>query len=355
MRFPARQSTSRYAMLQPLFMLQFLLALFAAVRALVQTRTDAALEILALRQQVAILKRKRPRPPLNACDRLFWTTLRRFWPRWSDVLLIVKPETVIGWHRAGLRLYWRWRSRARGGRPRITPELRDLIVRLADENPDWGAPKIHGELHKLGFTIAERTVARYLRRILRRGDPERKWLAFLQNHREVIAAMDFFTVPTVTFRVLYCFFVIEHSRRKILHFNATEHPTSAWIAQQIREAFPEDAAPRYLILDRDRNYAGEATEMLKNLGSQLIRTGFQSPWQNGIAERWVGSCRHELLDYVTVLNENHLRRLVRDYIRFYHEDRIHDSLDKDTLERRAIEPRRVTGSEVVVIPRLGGL
>jgi len=180
-------------------------------------------------------------------------------------------------------------------------------------------------------------------------------LIFLKNHRDAIAAMDFFTVPTVTFRVLYCFFVISHSRRKILHFNATEHPTSAWIAQQVREAFPEDAAPRYLILDRDSKYAGEATEMLKQLGSQLIRTGFRSPWQNGIAERWVGSCRRELLDHVIVLNENHLRRLIRDYIRYYHEDRIHDSLDKDTPEPRAMEPRIMTGSEVVAIPRLGGL
>ena len=148
----------------------------------------------------------------------------------------------------------------------------------------------------------------------------------------MMAAMDFFTVPTVTFRVLYCFFAISHSRRKILHFNATEHPTSAWIAQQIREAFPEDAAPRYLIFDRDSKYAGEATEMLNHLGSHLIRTAYRSPWQNGIAERWIGSCRRELLDQVIVLNEHHLRRLIRDYIRYYHEDRIHDSLSKDTPE-----------------------
>jgi len=208
---------------------------------------------------------------------------------------------------------------------------------------------------KLCFDVAERTVSRYIAELGRRGDPGKRWLSFLQNHREVMAAMDFFTVPTITFRVLYCFFVISHGRRKIVHFNATEHPTSAWIAQQVREAFPEDAAPRYLILDRDRKYAGEATEMLKQLGSQLIRTGFRSPWQNGIAERWVGSCRRELLDHVIVLNENHLRRLLRDCIRYYHEDRIHDSLDKDTPERRAKEPRIVTGSEVVAIRRLGGL
>ena len=259
----------------------------------------------------------------------------------------------MSWHRAGFRLYWGFLSRRRPGRPRITSDLRALIRRMASENPLWGAPRIHGELLKLGFEVSERTVSRYISRLHGAENPGRSWY-FLKNHREMIAAMDFFTVPTVTFRVLYCFFVISHGRRKILHFNTTQHPTSAWIAQQVREAFPEDAVPRYLIFDRDSKYAGGATEMLKNLGSQPIRTGFRSPWQNGIAERWVGSCRRELLDHVIVLNEDHLRRLLRDYIRYYHEDRTHDSLDKDTPERRAIEPRGVTGSEVIAIPRLGG-
>ena len=183
-------------------MVQFFMAVLEALRVFFRARGDTALEVLALRHQVAVLKRQRPRPPLNSSDRFFWTTLRRFWSRWTEVLLIDQPETVVGWHRAGFRLYWRWRSRPRAGRPRITQELRDLIQRLARENAAWGAPKIHAELQKLGFTLAERTVARYLRRIIRRGDPGRKWLAFLENHREGIAAFDFFTVPTVTFRVL---------------------------------------------------------------------------------------------------------------------------------------------------------
>ena len=217
-------------------MFQFAVSILAAVRVFFRSRRDTALEVLALRQQVAVLKRKRPRPALNSLDRLFWTTLCRFWSRWADVLVIVKPETVIGWHRAGFRLYWRWRSRPRGGRPKITEEIRALIRRLAAENPDWGAPKIHGELQKLGFVVSERTVARYLRRVRRRGDPGKRWLAFLQNHREVIVAFDFFTVPTVTFKLLYCFFVIEHGRRKILHFNVTRHPTAEWVVQQLREA-----------------------------------------------------------------------------------------------------------------------
>ena len=203
--------------------------MLAVLRVFFRSRSDSALEVLALRQQVAVLKRKRPRPVLNSMDRFFWTTLCRYWSRWKDVLIIVMPDTVTGWHRAGFRRYWRWRSRPRGGRPTITDEIRSLIQSLASENPDWGAPKIHGELQKLGFVVSERSVARYLVRVGRRGDPGRKWLAFLQNHREVIVAMDFFTVPTVTFRLLYCFFVIAHERRKILHCNVTRHPTAEWV------------------------------------------------------------------------------------------------------------------------------
>ena len=196
-------------------------------------------KVLALRQQVAVLKRKRPKPPLCPLDRLFWTVLRATWSRWKDALVIVKPQTVVGWHRAGFRWYWRWKSRPRGGRPRITPEIRVLIRRLAQENSDWGAPKIHGELQKLGLVLSERTVARYLRRIHRRGDPAGKWLAFLHHHREAIVALDFFTVPTATFRVWYGFFVIEHERRRILPFNLTPHPSADWVVQQLRETFAE--------------------------------------------------------------------------------------------------------------------
>jgi hypothetical protein len=204
----------------------FALALFASFRVFVRGRGDTALEVLALRQQVAVLKRKRIRPRLHRLDRLFWVLLRQVWSGWAEALVIVNPDTVVRWHRAGFRLYWRWRSRPRGGRPRVTEEIRALIRRLAQENADWGAPKIHGELQKLGFVVSERTVARYLRRIQRRGDPGQKWLAFLRNHREAIVAFDFFTVPTATFRVLYCFFVIEHGRRRILHFNVTRHPST---------------------------------------------------------------------------------------------------------------------------------
>jgi putative transposase len=331
-------------------------ALLAAFRVFFRSRADTSLEILALRQQVAVLKRKRPRPSLNGLDRFFWTTLQSVWPRWSDVLVIVKPSTVVGWHRAGFRLYWRWRSRPHGGRPKVSEEIRTLIRRLAGENADWGAPRIHGELLKLGFEVSERTVARYLRRLRpRRSDAAKRWLSFLANHREVIVAFDFFTVPTLTFRLLYCFFVIEHGRRKILHFNVTPHPTSDWIVQQLREAFSESGPFRYVILDRDSKFDAAAIAFLKAAGLKPKRTSVGAPWQNGTAERWVGSCRREILDHIIALNEPHLRRLIRDYVNYHHDDRTHDSLEKDTPHRRPIESKPSPAAAVISNPRLGGL
>jgi putative transposase len=218
-----------------------------------------------------------------------------------------------------------------------------------------GSPKIHGELRKLGFELSERTVARYLRRLRRRGDPTKSWLTFLQNHREVIVAMDFFTVPTVTFQLRYCFFVIEHARRKILHFNITSHPTADWVVQQLRVTFPEAGPYRYVILDHDSKFDADVIGFLKGTGLKAKRTSVQAPWQNGLAERWIGSCRRELLDHVIPLNENHLRRLIREYVAYHHEDRTHDSLEKDTPDRRPVEYRASPTAELVSHARLGGL
>ena len=194
-------------------------------------------------------------------------------------------------------------------------------------------------------------MARYLRRIRRRGDPARRWLTFLQNHREVIAAFDFFTVPTVTFQLLHCFFVIEHGRRRILHFNVTSHPTAEWVVQQLREAFPEAGPYRYAIFDRDSTFNSEVVTFLKATGLEPKRTSVHAPWQNGIAERWVGSCRREILDHVIALNERHLRRLMRDYVNYHHEDRIHDGLSKDTPNRRPIEPKPSANATVISLAR----
>jgi transposase InsO family protein len=236
----------------------------------------------------------------------------------------------------------------------VSRELRELIFRMIVENSTWGAPRIHGELKMLGYDISERSVLRWMKKLPRSPEPAKRWMAFLINHREAIAAMDFFTVPTLTFGVLYCFFVIAHDRRRILHFNVTRHPTSAWVIQQLREAFPYDSAPGYLIFDRGTNFNQEVIDTVKSFGIQPKRTSFRSPWQNGVAERWVGNCRRDLLDHVIVLNDRHLKRLMNEYVRYYHEDRTHLGLDKQTPAARNAEKKN-TGSTVVSISRLGGL
>jgi transposase InsO family protein len=309
--------------------LRLLLVLF--VRS-VSSRRNLLLENLALRQQLGVLRQRHPQPRFATPDKLFWVILRRLWPGWKRALLLVQPETVVRWHRAGFKLYWTWlsRHRTRVGRRCVSKELRDLIFRMVAENPTWGAPRIHGELRMLGFDISERTVLRWMRKAPRNPEPAKRWMAFLNNHREAIAAMDFFTVPTLTFGVLYCFFIISHDRRRILHWNVTRHPTSEWVIQQLREAFPYDSAPKYLIFDRGSSFNAEMIDAVKTFGIQPKRTSFRSPWQNGVAERWIGNCRRDLLDHVIVLNKQHLKRLMNDYIRFYHEDRTHLALEKET-------------------------
>jgi putative transposase len=267
---------------------------------------------------------------------------------------VVTPETVVRWHRAGFRLYWRLISRVRTqvGRRQTRKEVRELIFLMVVENPTWGAPRIHGELLMLGFDVSERTISRWMKRAPRDPEPAKRWLAFLRNHREAIAAMDFFTVPTITFGVLYCFFVISHGRRRILHFNITRHPTSLWIVQQLREAFPFELAPRFLIFDRDAKYGLEVPRAIRSLGMSPIRTSFESPWQNGVAERWVESCRRDLLDYIIAVDERHLKRLLSEYVRYYHEDRTHLGLGKGTPNCRS---RSEASGHVLSHDRLGGL
>ncbi len=255
---------------------------------------------------------------------------------------------------AGFRLYWKLISRARKriGRRQTPKEMRDLIFRMVAENPTWGAPRIHGELLMLGFDVSERTVSRWMKRTPRDPDLTQRWLTFLRNHREAIAAMDFFTVPTVRFSVLCCFFVISHSRRRILHFNVTRHPTTLWIVQQLREAFPFESAPRFLIFDRDAKYGLEVPIAVRSLKIDPVRTAFQSPWQNGVAEGWVESCRRDLLDQIIAMNEGHLKRLLSQYVRYYHEDRTHLGLAKGTPNGRS---RDLAPGRVLAHKRLGGL
>jgi putative transposase len=291
---------------------------------------------------------------MGAVDKIFWVFARRFWGAWKQSLVLVNPETVVRWHRAGFRLYWSLISRVRRqlGRKKLSTEVRGLILRMVAENPAWGAPRIHGELLLLGFDVSERTISRWMKRAPRDPQPAQRWRVFLANHREAIAAMDFFTVPTISFGVLYCFFVIRHDRRRILHFNITKHPTSGWIIQQLREAFLFGASPRFLIHDRDAKYGTEVPAAIRSLKINAVRTSFESPWQNGVAERWVGSCRRELLDHVIALNERHLKRLLSEYVSYHHEDRTHLGLCKETPGRRI---RSAATGPVICHARLGGL
>src|SRR6266849_9089909 len=284
-------------------MFRFIGLCFGTLVRLLRARRGLLLENLALRQQLAVLKRRHSRPRLDLLDKLFWVVIRRFWPAWQQSLIAVTPETVVRWHRGGFRLYWKLISKVRRpvGRRQTSKEVRELIFRMVVENPTWGAPRIHGELLMLSFEVSERTVSRRMKRAPRDPEPATRWLTFLRNHREAIAAMDFFTVPTITFGVLYCFFVISHDRRRILHVNVTRHPTSSWIVQQLREAFPYHSTPKYLIFDHDAKYGFDVPAAIQSMKIVRVQTSRQSPWQNGVAERWVGSCRRDLLNHVIAL------------------------------------------------------
>ena len=329
-----------------------------AVITAVTDREGLVLENLALRQQLAMYREKRPKPKPGPLDRAFWVALSRCWAGWASALIVVKPETVVRWHREGFRLYWRLLSwwRARPDVRRVPMDVREAIRKLARENPGWGAPRIHGEMLKLGFDVSERTVARYLPR--RKPDPERRqrWRTFLGNHREAIFAMDLFTIPTATFRVLYGFVVIDHARRKILHFGVTEHPHTEWIVRQLRGVFPFlDVLPKYLIFDRDSIFGSRVREVVRQLGMKPKQIAYRSPWQNPVCERWIGSFRRDVLDHVVVLGEDHLRRMAREYLAYHHADRTHLGLAKDTPNGRAVERRPSRDAALVGEPRVGGL
>ena len=326
--------------------------LLGMVRALLLPRDTLVAENLALRQQLAVLQRTAKRPRLRYRDRIFWVWLSKLWGDWRSVLVIVQPETVTRWHRHGFRLYWRWKSRtAKRGRPKIDAEIRNLIRKMSRENRTCGAPRIQSELHLLGHMVAKATVEKYMVRTKK--PPSQTWRTFLDNHVPDLASIDFFVVPTATFRVLYCFIVLCHDRRRILHFNVTAHPTAQWTAQQVIEAFPFDEAPRFLIRDRDGIYGKYFRNRVKNMGIEEVITAPRSPWQNPYAERIIGSIRRECLDHVIVINEAHLLRILASYFEYYHKSRPHLSLERNAPVPREIElPDQ---GEVIAIPQVSGL
>ncbi len=299
-------------------------AILGALVAALRPRASLVVENLALRQQLAVLRRATPRPRLRPIDRAFWAVLSRAWSRWADTLMIVRPATVVAWHRRGFALFWAWKSR-RPGRPPLDAEIVVLIERMAGENPLWSRRRIASELAKLGHNVDKDTVAKYMPRPARRPrrPPSTTWRAFVRAHLTGTVAIDFLTVPTATFNVLYVFFVLALDRRRLLHFNVTAHPHAAWTAQQIVEAVGGDTGLVRLIRDRDQIYGSVFNARVNHLGIRQLETAPRSPWQNGYAERFVGTLRREILDHVIVFGERHLLRLVRAHATYYNEDRPH--------------------------------
>jgi putative transposase len=326
--------------------------LFAVLSILVfRFRSRAALElkVVALQHQLTVLRRQRPgRPKLSSLDRLLWVLLYRIWPQVIDAMILAKPATVIAWHRKGFRFYWRWRSR-RPGRPRINAEIRELIRSMSNANPLWGAPRIHGELLKLGIKISQATVGRWMP--WRPKVPSPTWRSFLRNHLPDIAAIDMFVVATATLQLLYALIVLSLDRRRVVHFEVTPNPTQDWLSRQMTEAFPWDTAPRYLLRDRDKSYGPTFRHRVRAMGITEVVTAPRSPWQNPYAERLIGSIRRECLDLVIIFSGRHLRRVLSSYFQYHHET--HLSLGKECPWRRPIQPP--SAGNIIAFPEVGGL
>jgi putative transposase len=284
-------------------MIHALLTFISSLVSSFKLRRDLALENLALRQQLAVYQRRHPRPQLRPRDRLFWVWLSKVWSHWRSALLIVKPETVLRWHREDFKFFWtRLARRKRAGRPSVNAQVRALIKQMAQANPLWGAPRIHGELLKLGIEVSERTVSRLMPK--HRKPPSQTWRTFLDNHFREIVSIDFLTAPTATFRVLYILIVLAHDRRRVLHFNVTEHPTAAWTAQQIIETFPDETAPRYLLRDRDQIYGEEFRRRVAGMKIEEVITAPHSPWQNDYASHYTSLVLSDMNAFIRSLSRS---------------------------------------------------
>jgi hypothetical protein len=321
------------------------------LRALLLSRAALTAENLALRQQVAVWQRSRPKPKLCWQDRWFWVLLSRLWQSWRSVLVLVQPQAVVRWHRTAFRYYWWWKSSQKTGRPRVRAAVRQLIRQMSRDNPLWGAPRIRAELALLGHAVAKSTVAKYM--VKPKRPPSPTWKTFLRNHLGCLASIDFLVVPTVTFRLLFVFMVLSLDRRRVVHYNVTEHPTAQWVSRQLIQAFPFDTAPRYLIRDRDSIYGALVRRCLKNLGTAEVVTAPRSPWQDPYSERLNLPLRRELLDHVIVFNERHVMRLLGRYFEYYHEARCHQALANNLSTPRPVEPPEQ--GRVVAEPLVGGL
>jgi putative transposase len=326
------------------------IALLLTLRSCARSRAVLQLEVLALRHQLQVLQRTGAHVRLANTDRWLWMSISHVWTDWRRALVIVKSETVVAWHRRSVRWFWIWKTRRRTGRPTVAADVRVLIRTMSEANPRWGAPRVHGELLKLGIYVCQATVAKYM--IRRRQPPSQTWRTFLANHIGEIMAADFFVVPTATGRLLFVLVILAHARRRIVHVAVTEHPTASWTSQQLREAFPWDHAPRYVVRDRDHAFAGWANTA-RALGIDEVLTAPRSPWQNAFVERFIGSVRRECLDHVIVLSATGLQLLMHLYCTYYEQTRTHLSLSKDAPIPRAIA--MPSDGPVVAIPQVGGL
>jgi len=325
-------------------------ALVILVVDMFKSRRRLQAENLFLRHQLRIaLRRAPPRPRLCGSDRALLVWLTRVCPELLNLAQVVTPETILRWHRAGFRAFWRWKSRNRAGRPRIDRGLHDLIRRMSRENPLWGASRIHGELLMLGFEVAQSTVSKYMARGQK--PPSQTWKTFLRNHAEAIAAIDMCVIPTLTFDLLFAFLVVGHGRRQLLWIEVTRHPTAEWLARQITEAFPWGSAPAYLVRDNDRTYGQVFTARVGAMGIRDRPISPGSPWQNGVAERLIETLRRECLDQVLIYGEGQLRRILLAYATYYNRTRTHLSLQRDAPLKRVVQ--RV--GNIIAIPILGGL
>ena len=326
---------------------------------LFRSKEELEAENIALHQQLWVYKRRQKKKPiLNEGDRFIWSLLSQVWDKWQDCLVIVKPATVINWQKRTFRQYWTWKCRPKGrpGRPKTPPDIRKLIVTIAKANPSWGAPRVHGKLRALGVDISESTVSSLMPK--RDKPPSQTWPTFIKNHiggLKRLVCSDFFTVPTMTFNILYCFVILDLDRRKIVSFGVTKHPTAQWTANIFKEAFPWNTAPGYLLHDRDCIYGKKFSEVVKSMGVKEVLTAPRRPTMNAFAERVMGSIRREALDHHIIMDEWHLRQVMQQYVDYYHEDRTHLALDKATPYEREVQERPQGDAVLVEEPRLGGL
>jgi putative transposase len=317
-----------------------------------QSQLSMKMEIATLRHQLFVYQRKGKRPEIKPTDRILWSWISQIWPGWKNALIFVKPATVVAWRRKKFKEHWAKLSKnGKPGRPATDPEIVRLIRNMSKANPFWGSPRIRDELKKIGIKLAKSTIEKYM--VKHRKPPSPTWRAFLDNHVRDLVSVDFFVVSTIRNTVLFAFLVLAHDRRRVIHFNVTKHPTAEWTAQQTIEAFPWDTTPRYLLRDRDSIYGQFFQDRVKNMAIKEAKIAPRSPWQTPYVERLIGSIRRECLDHVMVFNEQHLKRILTDYLSYYHQYRTHLSLDSDCPESRPVQTKEM--GEVIAFPEVSGL